>query len=119
VAEDAFEALARLGRDGRRFDVAIIDPPAFAKKRAEAGRALSAYRRLTRLGLGVLQSGGTLVMASCSNKVSADEFFAAVHQAAAQTGQSLCEIERTGHPLDHPVSFKEGAYLKCLFATAL
>ena len=119
LAEDAFEALARLGRDGRRFDVAIIDPPAFAKKRAKVERAISAYRRLVRLGLGVLQPGGALVMASCSSKVGADEFFTAVHQAAVQAGRPLREIERTGHPLDHPVGFKEGAYLKCLFAAAL
>ncbi len=118
LAEDAFEALARLGRDGRRFDLVIVDPPAFAKKRAQVERALAAYGRLTRLGLGVLRSGGTLVTASCSSKVSADEFFAAIHRAAIQTGRPLCEIERTGHPLDHPVAFKEGAYLKCLFATA-
>jgi 23S rRNA (cytosine1962-C5)-methyltransferase len=118
LAKDAFEALARLGRDGRRFDLVIVDPPAFAKKRAEVERALAAYGRLTRLGLGVLQPDGTLVMASCSNKVSSDEFFATVHRAATQAGRPLREIERTGHPLDHPVAFKEGAYLKCLFATA-
>jgi 23S rRNA (cytosine1962-C5)-methyltransferase len=117
LTEDAFEALAWLGRN-RRFDLVIIDPPAFAKKRAEVERALSAYQRLTRLGLGVLQPGGTLVMASCSSRVSADEFFAAVHRAAVQAGRPLREIERTGHPLDHPIGFKEGAYLKCLFATA-
>ncbi|MCP4544751.1 MAG: class I SAM-dependent rRNA methyltransferase [Chloroflexi bacterium] len=117
LAEDAFEALARLGRN-RRFDLVIIDPPAFAKKRAEVERALSAYQRLTRLGLGVLQSGGTLVMASCSSRVAADEFFSAVHRAAVQARRPLREIERTGHPLDHPITFKEGAYLKCLFATA-
>lgn len=117
LAEDAFEALARLGRS-RRFDLVIIDPPAFAKKRVEVERALSAYQRLTRLGLGVLQPGGTLVMASCSSRVSADEFFAAVRRTAVQAGRPLREIERTGHPLDHPIGFKEGAYLKCLFATA-
>ncbi|MEE8391431.1 MAG: class I SAM-dependent rRNA methyltransferase [Anaerolineae bacterium] len=117
LTEDAFEALARLGRSGRRFDLVIVDPPAFARKQAEVERALLAYGRLTRLGLGVLQPGGTLVMASCSSRVSADEFFATVHRAAAQTGRPLREIERTGHPLDHPIGFKEGAYLKCLFAT--
>lgn len=117
LAEDAFEALARLGRS-RRFDLVIIDPPAFAKKQAEVKRAMSAYQRLTHLGLGVLQPGGTLVMASCSSRVSADEFFVAVHRAAVQAGRPLREIERTGHPLDHPVGFKEGAYLKCLFAAA-
>jgi 23S rRNA (cytosine1962-C5)-methyltransferase len=118
LTEDAFEALAWLGDSGRRFDLVIVDPPAFAKKQAELERALSAYGRLARLGLGVLQSGGTLVMASCSSRIGADEFFATVHRAAARAGRPLREIERTGHPLDHPVGFKEGAYLKCLFATA-
>jgi 23S rRNA (cytosine1962-C5)-methyltransferase len=118
LAEDAFEALARLGSDGRRFDLVIVDPPAFAKKQAEVERALSAYERLTHLGLGVLQPGGTLVMASCSSRVGADEFFTTVHRAAERAGRPLREIERTGHPLDHPIGFKEGAYLKCFFATA-
>jgi 23S rRNA (cytosine1962-C5)-methyltransferase len=70
------------------------------------------------LGLGVLRPGGALVQASCSNKVDAEVFYGAVHRAATRVGRSLREIERTGHPLDHPVTFKEGAYLKCLFSTA-
>ena len=118
LAEDAFQALARLGQSGRRFDLVIIDPPAFAKKQDQVARALMAYGKLTHLGLGVLRSGGTLVLASCSSRVSAQSFFATVNRAAVQAGRPLHEIERTGHPLDHPVGFPEGAYLKCLFATA-
>jgi len=118
LAEDAFEALARLGRDRRSFDLVIVDPPAFAKKRAEVEGALSAYGRLTHLALGVLRPGGILVQASCSSRVDAETFFTAVHRAAAAVGRPLREIERTGHPIDHPIGFKEGAYLKCLFATA-
>jgi 23S rRNA (cytosine1962-C5)-methyltransferase len=118
VADDAFEALARLGETGRRFDLVIIDPPAFAQKQEQVAQALSAYKRLTRLGLGVLGPGGVLVQASCSSKVEAETFFEAIHRAAVQAGRPLREIERTGHPLDHPVTFKEGAYLKCLFAIA-
>ena len=118
LAEDAFEALNRLGRSGRRFDLVIVDPPAFAKEGSQVQQALSAYAQLTRLGLGVLRSGGTLVQASCSSRVTADAFFAVVNRAAAEAGRPLREIERTGHPLDHPVGFPEGAYLKCLFATA-
>jgi 23S rRNA (cytosine1962-C5)-methyltransferase len=118
LAEDAFEALARLGRSGRRFDLVVVDPPAFARRRAQVAQALTAYRHLTRLALGVLQPGGTLVQASCSRPVGAEPFFAAVNEAAVGAGRSLREIERTGHPLDHPIRFPEGAYLKCLFATA-
>ena len=81
-------------------------------------RALAAYQRLTRLSLSVLGEGGTLVQASCSSRVEAAAFFDAVNQAAERERRPLLEIERTGHPIDHPVTFKEGAYLKCLFATA-
>jgi len=116
LAEDAFGGLARLGKSGRRFDMVIVDPPAFARRQAQVAQALSAYARLTRLSLGVLRPGGTLVQASCSSRVSADVFFEEVNRAAAQAGRPLREIERTGHPLDHPVGFREGAYLKCLFA---
>ena len=90
----------------------------FARKQDQVARALMAYGKLTHLGLGVLRSGGTLVLASCSSRVSAESFFATVNRAAVQAGRPLHEIERTGHPLDHPVGFPEGAYLKCLFATA-
>ena len=116
LAEDAFEALARLGRSGRRFDVVVIDPPAFARRQTQVAQALAAYARLTNLSLGVLRPGGTLVQASCSSRVSAEAFFEEVNRAAAQAGRPLREIERSGHPLDHPIEFREGAYLKCLFA---
>jgi 23S rRNA (cytosine1962-C5)-methyltransferase len=99
-------------------DLVIVDPPAFAKKQDQVARALMAYGKLTHLGLGVLQAGGILVLASCSSRVSAESFFATVNRAAVQAGRPLHEIERAGHPLDHPVGFPEGAYLKCLFASA-
>ncbi|MFC1974839.1 class I SAM-dependent rRNA methyltransferase [Chloroflexota bacterium] len=117
MAGDAFEVLARMGENKRRFDMVIIDPPAFAQKQTQMAQALSAYRRLTQLGLDVLQPGGILAQASCSSRVDAETFFSTVNRAAGQAGRPLREIERTGHnTLDHPITFKEGAYLKCLFA---
>ncbi|PKO22602.1 MAG: class I SAM-dependent rRNA methyltransferase, partial [Chloroflexi bacterium HGW-Chloroflexi-1] len=118
IVGNAFDELARLNAEGRGFDMVILDPPAFAKTQAETAGALAAYARLTRLGVSVLRPGGVLVQASCSSRVDADAFFQAVNRAAAGVGRPLREIERTGHALDHPVRFREGAYLKCLFATA-
>ena len=118
VVEDAFEALARMGEAGRGFEVVIIDPPAFARRSAQVQGALSAYGSLTELGLGVLSPGGTLIQASCSSPLDAETFFDTVHGAARRVGRPLQELERTGHPVDHPVTFAEGAYLKCLFARA-
>ncbi len=118
IAEDAFEVLSRMASQKRLFDLVVIDPPMFAQSEKQIESALSAYRRLTRLGLGVLRKGGTFVQASCSSRVDADSFFESIHRSAKEAGRMLTEIERTGHALDHPVGFKEGAYLKCLFARA-
>jgi len=118
IAEDAFEVLARMGRQKRLFDMVIIDPPMFAQNEKQIEAALSAYRKLTHLGLGVLRKGGTLVQASCSSRIDDESFFESIHNSAKETGRKLSEIERTGHALDHPITFKEGAYLKCLFAVA-
>ncbi|MBN1810808.1 MAG: class I SAM-dependent methyltransferase [Anaerolineae bacterium] len=118
VAGDAFEVLMQMVKSDSRFDVVIVDPPAFAQKQDQVSQALSAYERLTHLSLGVLQPGGTLVQSSCSSRVDAETFFETVNRAAVQAGRPLHEIERAGHALDHPIGFKEGAYLKCLFAVA-
>ncbi len=118
LAGDAFAVLHALQRQGRRFDLVIVDPPAFAKAAGEAATALTGYRRLTELALGVTAPGGLLVQASCSSRVPAPVFFDAVRGAAARAGRPLRELTRTGHALDHPVRFPEGTYLKCLFAEA-
>ena len=118
LVADAFEALGELANGRRRFDVIMIDPPSFTRKQDQVEKALAAYERLARLGLRVLRNGGIIALASCSSRVSADSFFTTVHQAARRAGRPLSEIERTGHPLDHPIGFEEGAYLKCLFARA-
>lgn len=118
ILGDAFAEMADLKHNGRSFDIVIIDPPSFAKKQAEVERAIGAYRRLVKLGLALLRPGGTLVMASCSSRVSADAFFEMVAETAQGEKRPLQEIETTRHALDHPITFPEGAYLKCLFAKA-
>lgn len=118
MAADAFAAMAQMEQQGRRFEMVIIDPPAFAKRQTEVESALAAYARLVHLGLGVLAPGGMLVMASCSSRVPTDRFFGVVNAAAHDAGRPLTERLRTGHALDHPVGFAEGAYLKCLFGEA-
>jgi 23S rRNA (cytosine1962-C5)-methyltransferase len=113
---DAFRSLQELQRNERRFEMVIVDPPSFAQSQAELPGALNAYRKLVRQALSVLKPGGTLVMASCTSRIPPEQFFDTVHQAAASAGRPLQELERTGHALDHPIGFPEGAYLKCLFA---
>jgi len=118
VCQDAFQVLEGYARARRQFDLVILDPPMFAQSSAQVDQALQAYARLTHAGLSVLRPGGILVQASCSNRVSPGDFFRCIHHAADQAGRPLTEIERTGHALDHPVTFPDGDYLKCLFARA-
>ncbi len=113
---DAFAVMAALRASGERFDIVVVDPPSFAHTQAGIDGALRAYRRVTDLAVRLVDDGGLLVQASCSSRVPADDFFATVHRSAAQAGYRLDEVRRTGHPVDHPVGFQHGAYLKALFA---
>lgn len=116
IAGDAFHVLDNLRNQQQQFDLVVIDPPAMAHKQAQVDKALHAYRRLVQLGLGVLRGQGTLVLASCSSRVSAPTFFETVHTTANRMRRPLREIERTEHAADHPVGFEYGAYLKALFS---
>ncbi len=114
---DAFEVMTSLRRARRRFGLVVIDPPSFAQRQREVPGALRAYGRLTRMAVELLRPGGSLVQASCSSRVTAEEFFSTVHTAAAEAGKPLRELGRTGHDVDHPVRFAEGEYLKAGFWT--
>ncbi|MEQ8673236.1 MAG: class I SAM-dependent rRNA methyltransferase [Aggregatilineales bacterium] len=113
---DAFVAMDQMRADRRMFDLIIVDPPSFAKRADEVDRALAAYASLVEHALPLLERDGIFVIASCSSRVTAEAFFRTVTSTAAKMGRVLSEIERTGHALDHPIGFPEGAYLKCLFA---
>jgi len=114
IVGDAFEVMRDLARAKRRFGLVIVDPPSFAKSAAEHDRALHSYARLAGLADSLLKPGGTLVFASCSSRVSADDFFPAI---LAHT--HVRELARTGHAPDHPALFPESHYLKCLYAEKL
>ncbi len=116
ATDDAFELLARYRQQGRRFDLVVCDPPAFAKSQRAVEGALAGYASLNRAALAVLAPGGLLVTASCSARVSAEQFFDAVKEAAFKSRVELQLVEERRQPPDHPVSpqFREGRYLKCL-----
>jgi len=100
---------------GERFDMVVIDPPSFARRQRDVPRALAAYARLTRLGLELVNQGDWLVQASCSARIDAETFELNLSGAAASVGVQLLDTIVTGHPIDHPVTFPEGAYLKAVF----
>ena len=113
---EAFATLEKLGESRGRFDIVVVDPPSFAQNAPSIPKAITAYERLAQLAVALVERGGLLVQASCSSRVDEATFVRAVHAGAARAGYDLEEFRRTGHPLDHPIGFREGAYLKALFA---
>ena len=114
---DAFEVLADLGEAGERYDLVVVDPPAFASKASERDRAIRAYRKLAELALSVLRPGGRLFQASCSSRVTEEDLLGTVRSAIGGRGLSLEGLEVFGHALDHPVTFPQGKYLKAVTGT--
>ncbi len=113
---DAFEVMADLAGDRQRYDLIVIDPPSFASKARERDAAMRAYRKLTELGLPLLASGGRLLQASCSSRISEDDLVHTVEAAVRSQGRQLVDPEITGHAIDHPVTFPQGRYLKAISA---
>jgi 23S rRNA (cytosine1962-C5)-methyltransferase len=113
IQADAFEWIEQGPK--RLFDFVIFDPPSLAKRESERSRAIHAYRKLASGGIRRLKRRGILAAASCSAHVSAEEFFAAVHEAAKASRREYAELRKTGHGTDHPATFPEAHYLKCIY----
>ena len=112
---DGFDALSELELDNQEYDLVIVDPPAFAKRKKQTNVALNAYMKLAQAGAKVTKKGGILFAASCSVHVQPPSFFKAVFSGIQSTGRGYEEISRTSHAKDHPFIFREGEYLKGVF----
>jgi len=115
IVGDAFEELEKLVNHRIKFDIVVIDPPSFAKSKDEIEGAIISYEKLARLGIELVQKGGTLVLASCSSRVTSDVFFELVEEVMTSAKTNYTILEKTKHDIDHPIGFKEGAYLKCVY----
>ena len=111
---DAIDYLKN-AEDGK-YDMMIVDPPAFAKHRGALNNALRAYQRLNAAAISKVASGGLVFTFSCSQVVDKEAFSLAVFSAAAQTGRSVRILDRLNQPADHAVNIyhPEGEYLKGL-----
>ncbi len=121
VAADAFDTLDQMVESKESFDLVVLDPPSFTKSRKNLPGALKAYKRLNKLGLELIRSGGFLATASCSHHVSEEDFLQSIHQAALAAGCQLRMIHKSSQPFDHPVllAMPETSYLKfaCFYVT--
>ena len=114
---DAFDVLKQLAAEERRYDMVILDPPAFIKRRKDQKQGEQAYRRLNSLGLEVLKNDGILITSSCSFHMEQNKLQNVVRQAAVRQNTQLRLLEIGQQRQDHPVhpAIPETAYLKTLF----
>lgn len=112
LSGDAFTQLVMLIQQKKKYDLIIIDPPAFAKSSKEIDQALSQYRRLFKLGAQLVTNGGILLLASCSSRITSDAFYKAIEDTFRSIPISYECLKKTQHDIDHPIGFAEGAYLK-------
>lgn len=114
-AADAFDELRRLVKSGRRYDLVMLDPPAFARSKHALTRALAGYKDVNLLGLKLVKPEGFVVTSSCSHPVSEEDLWKAIRLASRDAKREIRLIEQRGQSADHPMlaSMPETRYLKC------
>ena len=115
VEGNAFDDLRERERRGERFDVVMLDPPAFAKSRGDLPAARRGYKELNIRGMRLLAPDGLLITSSCSYNLREPEFEEVLREAAADARREMVVLARRGQAADHPVllGFPESRYLKC------
>ncbi|RBL92583.1 class I SAM-dependent rRNA methyltransferase [Chitinophaga flava] len=115
-AVNAFDQLKQYTRDDRKFDVVILDPPAFTKSRENIKKAVTGYKEINLRGMKLLNQGGFLVTASCTNLVSPDLFLQTIDAAARDAKKRLRQVTFQTQAKDHPIlrNIENTTYLKFL-----
>jgi 23S rRNA (cytosine1962-C5)-methyltransferase len=114
---DAFDALKALAAEGRQFDLVVLDPPAFIKRKKDIPQGQAAYRKLNQLALALIADQGVLVSCSCSYHLAAEELLNAIQSAARHSARFVQVLEAAGQSPDHPLhpAIPETRYLKAFF----
>ncbi len=118
IAGDVFDFIKGCISQGKKYDLVILDPPAFAKSKKDLAPAKKGYEKLNRMGLQILNDRGYLVTSSCSHHLSKSEFIQIINSAAAKSGKNIQLLHFNGASLDHPElpGMNETSYLKfCIF----
>lgn len=101
-ADDASRALQQLEETGQKFDMVILDPPPYVRRRADLARGMTAYRELNRRGFALLAPGGWLITASCSAPVTGETFRGMLADASARAGIAVTLVSEGTQDMDHP-----------------
>jgi len=119
--EDVFELLKRLRAARERFDVIVLDPPAFIKRKKDIKEGTEAYRRLNQMAMQALAKDGILVSCSCSYHLAREELRDILLKNSRHLDRFMALVEEGRQGPDHPVhpAIPETAYLKAFFARLL
>ena len=114
VCADVFEYLPQLEAEGKKFDLVVLDPPAFTKSRNSIKNAVKGYREINIRGLKLVKDGGYLTTCSCSHFMDFERFTETIRQAARSAHKRLRQVEFKTQAPDHPIlwSADESYYLK-------
>ena len=116
LRDDAFDALAALREAGEKFDLVIVDPPAFVKRKRELPKGIAAYRKLNQMAMQLLDRDAILVSCSCSYHLPLEELVSVIQQSARHLSRFAQVLTVGGHAPDHPIhpAIPETRYLKAL-----
>ena len=114
ACRDVFDLLPELERRGERFDLVILDPPAFTKSRASVKKAVRGYREINRRGIALVREGGYLATCSCSHFMTPELFTKTIGEAARDARRRLRQVEYRTQSPDHPILWgaDQSYYLK-------
>lgn len=114
ICRDVFELLPELEEKGEKFDVVILDPPAFTKSRNSVKNAVKGYREINLRAMKLVRDGGFLATCSCSHFMTYELFTQTIHQAARNVHKRLRQVEYRTQAPDHPILWaaEESYYLK-------
>jgi 23S rRNA (cytosine1962-C5)-methyltransferase len=120
-AVNAFDVLKQWGKDGRQYDVVMLDPPSFTKTRDNIQKAVSGYKEINLRGIKLIRPGGFLVTSSCTNLVSPELFLETIQQAATDARRTLRQVVCQAQSADHPIiwGWENTHYLKFLIVQVL
>ncbi|MDI3322258.1 class I SAM-dependent rRNA methyltransferase [Pinibacter soli] len=120
-AMNAFDVLKQWGKDGRQYDVVMLDPPAFTKSRENIQKAITGYKEINLRGMKLVKPGGFLVTSSCTNLVQPDLFLEIIGMAAKDARRTLRQVTYNAQSADHPIiwGLENTHYLKFLIVQVL
>jgi len=118
---NAFDVLKQWGKDGRQYDVVMLDPPAFTKSRETIQKAMTGYKEINLRGMKLVKPGGFLVTSSCTNLVSPEMFQQVIDMAAKDARRRIRQVTFQTQSADHPViwSMENTQYLKFMIVQVI